>query len=194
MLDLTKYRLILGSKSSRRAELLNLLDWDFEQVNIDADEHYDSSLALNQVAEHLAKVKSDAYGDLKEDEILITADTVVIIGNQILGKPQSEREAESMLQLLSGSEHEVVSGVCLRSANNQMEFSSTSTVCFAQLTAEEIGYYIEKYGPFDKAGAYGIQEWIGAIGVESLTGSYYNVMGLPVHALYEHMKAFLKDE
>ena len=184
-----KYKLILASNSPRRKELLAGLGVPFEvRVLQDIDEHYPESLPVNEVARYIAKEKADAYRRVvASDELIITADTVVIVGDEILGKPVDETDAVRMLQLLSGRTHQVTTGVCLLTAEKERCFDVTTDVTFKPLTDEEIHYYVDRYRPFDKAGAYGIQEWIGYIGVTGLNGSYYNVMGLPVQRIYQEL-------
>ena len=184
-----KYKLILASNSPRRKELLAGLGVPFEvRVLQDIDEHYPESLPVNEVARYIAKEKADAYRRIvAPDELIITADTVVIVGDEILGKPIDEADAVRMLKLLSGRTHQVTTGVCLLTAEKERCFDVTTDVTFKALTDEEIHYYVDRYRPFDKAGAYGIQEWIGYIGVTGLHGSYYNVMGLPVQRIYQEL-------
>jgi len=156
------------------------------------DESYPATMPVSEVALHIAGLKADAYRKtMAKDELIITADTVVIVGNEILGKPHDEADAIRMLKLLSGRTHQVTTGVCLIADNWEHRFSVTTDVTFKELTDEEIHYYIDTYKPFDKAGAYGIQEWIGYIGVTALKGSYYNVMGLPVQRIYEALKTII---
>ena len=184
-----KYKLILASNSPRRKELLAGLGVPFEvRVLQDIDEHYPENLPVNEVARYIAKEKADAYRRIvAADELIITADTVVIVGDEILGKPMDEADAVRMLRLLSGRTHQVTTGVCLLTAEKERCFDVTTDVTFKALTDEEIHYYVDRYRPFDKAGAYGIQEWIGYIGVTGLNGSYYNVMGLPVQRIYQEL-------
>jgi len=184
-----KYKLILASNSPRRKELLAGLGVPFEvRVLQDIDEHYPENLPVNEVARYIAKEKADAYRRIvASDELIITADTVVIVGDEILGKPIDEADAVRMLKLLSGRTHQVTTGVCLLTAEKERCFDVTTDVTFKPLTDEEIHYYVNRYRPFDKAGAYGIQEWIGYIGVTGLNGSYYNVMGLPVQRIYQEL-------
>jgi len=184
-----KYKLILASNSPRRKELLAGLGVPFEvRVLQDIDEHYPENLPVNEVARYIAKEKADAYRRIvAADELIITADTVVIVGDEILGKPVDEADAVKMLKLLSGRTHQVTTGVCLLTAEKERCFDVTTDVTFKALTDEEIHYYVDRYRPFDKAGAYGIQEWIGYIGVTGLNGSYYNVMGLPVQRIYQEL-------
>ena len=179
---LKNHRLILASASPRRRELLAACDIDFTLAEkFECDERYPADLEADKVAEFLSQLKSNAYPHtLKEGDILLTADTVVIAGGEILGKPKDNADAERMLKILSGATHKVVTGVTLRTPSHTISFSAESLVTFRVLENEEIEYYIEKYRPLDKAGAYGIQEWIGYTAIEGLQGSFYNVMGLPV--------------
>ena len=179
---LKNYRLILASASPRRRELLAACDIDFTLAEkFECEECYPADLEADKVAEYLSQLKSNAYPyTLKEGDILLTADTVVIAGGEILGKPKDNADAERMLKILSGATHKVVTGVTLRTPSRTISFSAESLVTFRELENEEIEYYIEKYRPLDKAGAYGIQEWIGYTAIEGLQGSFYNVMGLPV--------------
>ena len=179
---LKNYRLILASASPRRRELLAACDIDFTLAEkFECEESYPADLEADKVAEYLSQLKSNAYPHaLKEGDILLTADTVVIAGGEILGKPKNNADAERMLKMLSGATHKVVTGVTLRTPLRTISFSAESFVTFRALENEEIAYYIEKYRPLDKAGAYGIQEWIGYTAIEGLQGSFYNVMGLPV--------------
>ena len=188
----TNYKIILASNSPRREELLRGIDIDFQiKVLPDIDETYPSNLPLVEVAEFIAKKKANYYiSILKEDELLITADTVVLLEEKLYGKPTNKKEAKEMLRNLSGKTHQVISGVCLTSTKKQSSFSVTSDVEFSQLTSEEIEYYLDRYSPLDKAGSYGVQEWIGYIGVKHINGSYYNIMGLPIQRLYTELKNF----
>lgn len=186
------YKIILASNSPRRKELLSGLDIVYEtRVLPDVDESYSNTLPLEGVPDYLAKKKASAYlQQLNDEELLITSDTVVLLDNIILGKPANEEEAALMLRTLSGKTHKVITAVCLTSIEKQVCFSDTSLVTFGQLTDSEISYYVSKYKPFDKAGAYGVQEWIGYVAVERIEGSYYNVMGMPVFRLYKKLKEF----
>lgn len=190
---LKDYRLILASASPRRRELLAACDLEFTLAEkFECEERYPADLAADKVAEYLSQLKSNAYPHtLGEKDILLTADTVVILGDKILGKPHSEEEAVEMISSLSGATHKVVTGVTLRTAKQAISFSAESLVSFRTLEAEEVRYYVEKYRPLDKAGAYGIQEWIGYIGIEGIEGSFYNVMGLPVQRLYATLKELI---
>ena len=190
---LKNHRLILASASPRRRELLAACDLNFTLAEkFECEERYPADLAADKVAEYLSQLKSNAYPHaLASNDILLTADTVVIASGEILGKPKDSADAERMLKLLSGATHKVVTGVTLRTAKQTISFSAESSVTFRTLEAEEIAYYIEKYRPLDKAGAYGIQEWIGYIGIEGIEGSFYNVMGLPVQRLYQALKELI---
>ena len=185
-----KYRYVLASNSPRRKELLAGLGLDFEVRVIDGiDESYPASLPACDVAQFIAEKKAQAYrASMAPDELIITADTVVIVGDDILGKPKDEADAVRMLREISGRTHQVTTGVCLTTATRQRSFSVTTDVTFKQLSDVEIYHYVSTYRPFDKAGAYGIQEWIGYIGVTGLNGSYYNVMGLPVQRIYTELQ------
>lgn len=191
MLDnLNKYNVILASKSPRRKELLAMLDIPFEiKVKDGIDESYPEDLPVIEVAEFLSKLKGKAYAaDIHESELVITADTIVILEDKIYGKPHSVEEAIDMLMQLQGRIHTVASGVCVATKEKIVSFTTCTDVSFAPLTREEASWYVKKYMPLDKAGAYGIQEWIGCAAVASINGSFYNVMGLPVHQLYNVLK------
>lgn len=183
-------RLLLASASPRRRELLSHIGAEVVLAQMkDVDESYPARLAAEEVAPYISAKKAAAYaGEIGEDEILVTADTVVIDGGKVLGKPRDAADAASMLHGLSGHTHKVVTGVTLASSGRQVTFADVTEVDFAALTDDEIAYYVENYKPFDKAGAYGIQEWIGYIGVDGIRGDYYNVMGLPLRKLYSHLK------
>jgi len=188
--NLSKYRIILASNSPRRHELLRGLDINFEVKTIPGiEEFYPETLKKEEIPVYIAKQKAKAYLKLlKENILLITADTIVWLEGNVYGKPGNEQEAKKMLQILSGKTHEVITGVCLTGWKKQQAFHVSSQVKFAELQEDEIDYYVKKYKPYDKAGAYGVQEWIGYIGVEEIDGSFYNVMGLPVRVLYTHLK------
>ena len=193
--QLNKYRIVLASKSPRRQQLLKQMGFDFEIMIRDTDETYPSHLVKEQIAIYLAEKKSAAFRQEEFDELmlLITADTVVWQQNGILGKPAHREEAYEIIRQLSGAIHEVITGVCLRTSTKSSSFYSTTRVSFRKLEDGEIFYYIDKYKPYDKAGAYGIQEWIGFVGIGNIEGSYYNVMGLPTFELYKALKSFLQD-
>lgn len=180
-------RILLGSKSPRRRELLAGLDIDFEIVDIDADERFPETLKEGDIPLYISRAKARAYmHKLGVDDLLVTADTIVWCDGRMLGKPRDTEDAKAMLRLLSGKTHQVYTGVCLTKQEGEVHsFVCRTDVSFRELDEAEIEYYIERYKPFDKAGAYGIQEWIGYAGCTSLEGSYFNVMGLPVERLYE---------
>jgi len=186
------YHIILSSNSPRRKELLAGLDLDFEvRVISGINETYPASLPVDETAEYIAAEKADAYkAMIKDGDLVITADTVVILGDKVLGKPKSRDDAKKMLSELSGKTHHVVTGVCLTTKDKQKRFSVKTDVTFKNLSDDEISCYVERYKPLDKAGAYGIQEWIGYIGVTSINGSYFNVMGLPVQRIYQELQDF----
>lgn len=191
--NLKKYRIVLASNSPRRRELLAGLGIDFEvRVLPDIDESYpEGKLATADIPRYIAEKKAEAYLDrMGSDELIITADTVVIVGDEVLGKPADGDEARVMLGKISGRTHQVVTGVCIVTCGRRKSFSVSTDVTFKVLTDEETDYYISEYRPFDKAGAYGIQEWIGYVGVTGLEGSYFNVMGLPVRRIYSELLDF----
>lgn len=187
-----RYNIVLASNSPRRRELLSGLDIDYEvKVLDDIDESYPSSIPLREVAEYLSIKKADAYTSyLKDSDLLITADTIVLLEDEIYGKPVDKEDAIRMLRGLSGKTHEVITGVSLVSKDKTVTFSSVTKVVFGDLSDDEINYYIDKYKPYDKAGSYGVQEWIGYVGVKHMEGSYYNVMGLPIYRVFEELKKF----
>lgn len=186
-------KILLASGSPRRRELLAMIAPGFAVApGRDVDESYPSDIPVEKVAEYLSKVKADAYIDLLADDeiIIITADTVVIIDGRILGKPAGRDDAVAMLRSLSGRRHKVVTGVTVTARDRSISFDETTVVEFAPLSDDEIDAYVDTFRPYDKAGAYGIQEWIGAVGIKGIEGCYYNVMGLPVHTLYHRLKEF----
>ena len=187
---MTDYKLILASNSPRRRELLAGLDLDFEvRVLPGIDEGYPAELQGGDIPLYIAKEKAQAYvAQLQPDELLITADTIVWLNGQVLEKPADEADAFRMLRQLSGNTHQVFTGVCLTTRERQVAFSCCTDVTFSRLTDDEITHYVRRYRPFDKAGSYGVQEWIGYVGGESINGSFYNVMGLPVQRLYTALK------
>lgn len=189
---LSNCRILLASQSPRRRELLGHLDVDVEILPlVDVNEAYPASMRPEEVPAYISKKKAHPYmSDLKEGDILLTADTVVICRGEVIGKPTDPQDAARILRQLSGKTHIVVTGVTLATTKRIVTFSETTEVEFAPLTIEEIDYYLEKYRPLDKAGAYGIQEWIGYIGIKGIKGDYYNVMGLPLHNLYSHLLTF----
>jgi septum formation protein len=185
--------IILGSASPRRKELLKQMGFDFIVQISAVDEIYAPSTPAEEVASVLAKLKADALQNkLKTDQLLICCDTVVILNNEVLGKPKSTNEARETLSRLSGKRHEVISAVCMVYSGKTIQFKDSTSIEFKVLSATEIDYYISNYKPFDKAGSYGIQEWIGHIGVSKIEGSYTNVMGLPTQLLYQEIQK-LKD-
>jgi len=188
------YRIILASQSPRRKTLLEGLDIPFDVLVRDGiNEDFPVDLSKIEIPEFLARMKSENYLNLLNDKtIIITADTIVWLNNKVIGKPVDIEDAIHIIKQLSGNMHEVVTGVCLRSIDQIRLFSSISKVWFRNLSNEEIGYYVNKYRPLDKAGAYGIQEWIGYAGIERIEGSFYNVMGLPVQTLYNELFEFVK--
>lgn len=191
---LENYNLILASASPRRRQLLADCGIQFTLAEkFECDETFPATMPCCEVAQHISALKSNAYPNpLSEKEILLTADTVVIAENKILGKPADRAEAVEMLTLLSGRKHTVITGVTIRTATHTHSFSVESSVYFRALTSEEMDYYIDTYKPFDKAGAYGIQEWIGYVAIEGIEGSFFNVMGLPVQRLYVELGLFIE--
>lgn len=188
--NLSNYHIILASKSPRRRELLTGLGLEFEtRVTPGIAEDYPKGLSGEDIPQFISREKANAYRtSLKDNDLLITADTIVYANGTVLGKPQDAEDAHRMLSRLSGKTHQVVTGVSLTTTHSQKTFATVTDVTFASLTQEEIAYYVTHYKPFDKAGAYGIQEWIGYIGVTRIEGSFYNVMGLPVQRLYTELK------
>lgn len=188
-------KIILGSGSPRRRELLQGLDIPFEvDTRNSFEERYDPSLPHEEIPVMLSQGKSHGFHrGLAEDEILITSDTLVLCGEDVLGKPHSREEAFDMLSRLSGRSHRVITAVTIRDCRRETTFSDTAVVHFKALTADEINYYIDRYRPFDKAGAYGVQEWIGYIGITGIEGSFYTIMGFPVHKVYAALKEFTDD-
>lgn len=191
-MNIKDYHIILASNSPRRRELLRGLDLAFDvRVLPDIAENFPETIEPKDVAEYISKVKANAYLDtITEKELVLTADTVVIIDREILGKPHDAGQAKAMLHKISGRKHQVVTGVCLTTKERQHSFSVSTDVTFKELSDAEINYYVETYEPFDKASAYGIQEWIGYVGVTSLEGSYFNVMGLPVQRIWTELNKF----
>lgn len=191
-------KILLASNSPRRKELLKALGFDFEVVSVDCDEVYPENLPVEKIAEYLSDLKADAYKNLQSGEVLITADTIVALENEVLGKPENAAEAKEMLRKLSGKTHEVYTGITIRNSEKSISKTDVTHVETGELTDEEIDFYIENYKPFDKAGAYGVQEWFGMAKIKRITGSYYTVMGLPTHLVYDILKdfelAFSKDK
>lgn len=193
MLDnLKKYNLVLASASPRRKELLQRLGIDFKvRTLLGIDESYPDNLPAEKIAEYISKKKAEGYRtSLGTDELIICADTIVCFEDKVLGKPKTTDEAKAMLRMLSGNQHYVYTGVTVFSATKEVSFTAESRVSFAKLTKEEIDYYVDNFVPLDKAGAYGIQDWIGIAAVEGIEGSYFNVVGLPMQRLYTALKKF----
>jgi len=184
-------QIILASASPRRRQLLEALDIDFVTKTKNTDESFGNNTTIREIPCQLAQRKARAFlSEIAENQLVIAADTIVSIDDEVLNKPQNEQEATTMLQKLSGQCHEVITGVCLLSLHKEKIFYDVTKVFFKSLTEEEIAYYVKKYKPYDKAGSYGAQEWLGMIAIERIEGSYFNVMGLPVHKLYEELKIF----
>jgi septum formation protein len=189
--DLKKYQLILASKSPRRQYLLKELGLTFEVRTKEVDESFSPNIKAQEIPLYLCKKKADAFDeDLNDNTIVITADTIVWVDNQVLNKPENFDDAVRMLQLLSGKMHEVYTGVCLKSKHKTKSFYALTKVYFKTLTLQEIEFYIKNYEPYDKAGSYGAQDWIGLVAVEKIEGTYFNVMGLPVREVYEELLNF----
>ena len=193
--QIKRYNVILASNSPRRRELLADLGIDFQVRTIKGiDESYPNDLPVLEIAEYISHKKAHVYRqNMASDELIITADTVVILGDEVLGKPKDADDARHMLHELSGKTHKVVTGVTIVTAEDTRSFSAISDVEFAELSDEDINYYVDNYRPLDKAGAYGIQEWIGCMGVKNINGSFYNVMGLPLHRLYNELDKMLNE-
>ena len=185
---LSKYSIILGSASPRRQQFFKDLQLNFTIQVKEVDEVYPAELQGSEITDYLADLKSKAFTNLGDNELVITSDTIVWLENKALEKPKNEVEAFAMLRKMSGKKHEVITSISLKTAHSQKIVNNTTAVFFKELTDEEIEYYIKNYQPFDKAGGYGIQEWIGFIGIEKIEGSYFNVMGLPVHKLYKELQ------
>ena len=186
------HKILLASHSPRRREIMKLLHIPFTVIGLEGiDESYPDQLQPVEVSSYISNKKAEAFiKNLRDDELLITADTIVICEGKIMGKPKSNKEAMEMLRFLSGKTHMVSTGVTVATRNKKETFKSESYVTFADLTDDEIRYYVDTFHPLDKAGAYGIQEWIGAVGVAKIDGNFYNVMGLPIHRLYQVLKKF----
>ncbi|KMQ64000.1 septum formation inhibitor Maf [Chryseobacterium sp. BLS98] len=181
-------KLLLASQSPRRKELLSSLGFDFEVVKIDCEEVLPVDIRIEEAAAYLSKLKAKAFRELAADEVLLTADTVVAIENQILGKPKDGHEAKQMLRLLSGKTHQVYTGITIKSGSKTITETDVADVELDEMTDDEIEYYIQKYKPFDKAGSYGIQEWLGMAKISRMSGSFYTIMGLPTHLVYKILK------
>ncbi|CAA7195166.1 Maf family nucleotide pyrophosphatase [Chryseobacterium potabilaquae] len=181
-------KLLLASQSPRRKELLSGLGFDFEVVKIECEEIIPEHVEVGEAAAYLSKLKSDTFRQLKKDEVLITADTVVAIDNEILGKPKDIEDAKKMLQFLSGKKHHVYTGITIKTEDKTITETDVADVMLNEITNDEIQYYIENYKPFDKAGSYGIQEWLGMAKIKEVKGSFYTIMGLPTHVVYKILK------
>jgi septum formation protein len=181
-------KLLLASQSPRRKELLSSLGFEFEIVKIDCEEILPENIKIETAAAYLSELKADAFRSLAADEVLLTADTVVAIDQQILGKPKDEADAQNMLRSLSGRTHQVYTGITVKTTDKTFTQTDVADVTFDEITDDEIQYYVQNYKPFDKAGSYGIQEWLGMAKIKSLTGSFYTIMGLPTHLVYKILK------
>ena len=190
----SNYNIILGSKSPRRKEILSKMGIKFKVIQIDFNEDTDLSKPIEEVAQSISILKANSFNQLKKNDILICADTIVSVNNKIFGKPKTKEDAFKMLEELSNKKHKVSTGVTIKSVTQIKTFYETTFVHFKKLNKAEINYYIENYKPFDKAGAYGIQEWIGLIGIEKIEGSYFNVVGLPSSKLYTQLIKFINEE
>lgn len=190
--NLTKYQIILASQSPRRHQLFKELHLPFKTRNSEFDENYPTDLKGYEITDYIARNKANTLADnLLENEILITADTLVWSENQAIGKPKNYDEGFKLLQMLSGKTHQVITSVCLRTIYTEKVFHETTDVSFKSLTEEEIKFYLDTYQPYDKAGAYGIQEWIGYVGITKINGSYNNVVGLPTHRLFDELSKII---
>ncbi len=193
--QINKYRIILASRSPRRQQLLRELGLRFEVVTKNWEEDYPHDLKGEKIALYIAGSKADQFAqEIKDNELVITADTIVWCGDRILDKPENEADAYEILRAISGKTHEVITGVCLLSAKKRRSFYSSTRVTFTELSDEELIYYISNFRPYDKAGAYGIQEWIGLAACCKIEGSYFNVMGLPIDQVYRELGEFIKKD
>lgn len=183
-------KLLLGSNSPRRKELLQNLGFPLNVVSIECEEIFPENMPIENIAGYLSELKANAFGLLEKDEVLLTADTVVAIGNHVLGKPKNEAEATKMLQMLAGKTHQVYTGITFRTLEKTITQTDVAQVTFSEITPEEINFYVKNYHPFDKAGSYGIQEWLGMAKTTKIDGSFYTIMGLPTHLVYETLKDF----
>jgi len=181
-------KLLLASQSPRRKELLYNLGFDFEIVKIDCEEIVPKHIKVGESAAYLSELKADAFRKLEKDEVLLTADTVVAIDNQFLGKPKDEEDAKAMLQMLSGKTHQVYTAITIKTLDKTITETDVAEVEFDEITNDETEYYIQNYKPFDKAGSYGIQEWLGMAKIKKMNGSFYTIMGLPTHLVYKILK------
>lgn len=185
-----KMKILLASNSPRRKELLQSLGYEFDVVKVDCEEIYPKNLSVEKIAEYLSELKSNAFRKLDIDEVLITADTIVALENEVLGKPKNTEEGKEMLRKLSEKTHQVYTGITLRNSEKMISATDVSSVETDHLTEAEIDYYLENFKPFDKAGSYGIQEWFGMAKVKNISGSFYSIMGLPTHLIYALLKDF----
>lgn len=183
-------KILLGSNSPRRRELLKELGFDFSVVTIDCEENYPQNLPVSEIAGYLSELKSSAYETLEEDEILLTADTIVVLNETVLGKPENEAQAREMLEKLSGKVHQVFTGITVRTVEKTITQTDVAQVEFEKISSEEINFYVKNYQPFDKAGSYGIQEWLGMAKIRCISGSFFTIMGLPTHLVYNLLKDF----
>ncbi len=183
-------KIYLASKSPRRREIISNAGFDYELVDIDVEENYPEDLPRKEIAQYLAKKKADAVDFIPQDGLLLTADTIVILDDEVLGKPIDKGDAKSMLKKLSGQKHQVITGVCLKSTTKSISFSDLSEVYFNTLSDQEIQSYVDSPAPHDKAGSYGIQDGLGMVKVSKIVGSYFNIMGLPIHRVYEEVLKF----
>lgn len=181
-------KLLLASKSPRRKELLESLGFQFDVISIDCDENYPNDLPIEKIASFLSELKANSFQEINENQILITADTIVACENRVLGKPKNKNEALKMLHLLSNNTHQVYTGITLKTAGKTLTKTDVAEVKFTAITEEEMNYYIDNFQPYDKAGSYGIQEWLGMAKIQSIKGSFYTIMGLPTHLIYEMVK------
>lgn len=187
---LEKYQIVLASNSPRRQQLLRDLNIPFTIQSSLGEETFPVELEVEEVAEYLAVQKADWFDDFDQNELYITSDTTVVLEDEVLGKPKNAEEAKKVLEALSGNKHKVITGYCLKSKDQQISGADVTQVKFKKLSEEEINYYVDNFKPFDKAGSYGIQEWIGMIGIKEIKGSYFTVMGLPTHKIFEKLKKF----
>lgn len=178
-------KILLASQSPRRRELLSSLGFAFEVVKIDCEEILPENIAIKDAAAYLSELKADAFRKLEKDEVLLTADTVVAIDNQILGKPKDEADAKNMLQKLSGKTHQVYTGISVKTLDKTITETDVADVEMKEISDDEIDFYVKNYRPFDKAGSYGIQEWLGMAKIKNMNGSFYTIMGLPTHLVYK---------
>ncbi len=181
-------KILLASQSPRRKELLSELGYDFEVVRLDCDEEYPSDLPTRKIAGYLSALKANAFRALKNNEVLITADTIVAQNEKVLGKPKNKEEAKEMLELLSDNKHQVLTGITIKTKDKTITKTDIAEVSFGSISEEEMDYYVDNFQPFDKAGSYGIQEWIGMAKIKSIQGSFYTIMGLPTNLVYEILK------